>query len=289
MRPVFRRFFRPAVLCVAAALLTLPSPALAADGDHFDQKYRLYGKQLKKFVDKDNGLVHYRLWLKDRVGLDSFVKSLAQLKKESYDKFDEKERGAFWINVYNALAVRSVLDHYPVKKTLDYYPSDSIRQFNDGWEILKFDVMGQPITLYDIEHDRLRRGFHDPRLHFAVASASKDGPKLCSEPFVASTLDAKLEELTRRFFEQDKALTIDPQRNTVRVSKIFSWFPLDFAASAGYGKAAFPPPKDEDIILDFIANYLPVERRRSLEKCRQNLNFDYLPFDWSLNDADVCK
>ena len=285
-----------AVLIVCALMVNLKpdlssGAAWAAGDQSFDQKYRLYGKQLKNFVDAKSGMVHYRQWQKRRQGLDAFVLSLAHLKKEKYEKFDEKERGAFWINAYNALAVKAVLDHYPVKQTVDYYPADSVRQFNEGWEVLKFDVMGQPITLYDIEHDRLRRGLHDPRLHFAVASTAKDGPKLSVEPFVAATLDAKLDQLTRQFFEQPNALTVEPQRNSVRVSKIFSWFTLDFAARAGYGKAVFPPPRDEDIILDFIANYLPVERRQNLEQCRAkgNLNFDYLPFDWSLNDADKSK
>jgi len=272
-------------------MLSSSVPTWAAGGKAFDQKYRLYGKQLKNFVDAKSGMVHYRQWLKKREGLDAFIKSLSLLKKEDYEKFSEKDRGAFWVNVYNALAIKSVLDHYPVKQTLDYYPADSVRQFNEGWEVLKFDVMGQPITLYDIEHDRLRRGLHDPRLHFVVASTAKDGPKLSVEPFVAASLDDKLDLLTRQFFEQANALTIDEARNSVRVSKIFSWFTLDFAARAGYGKAVFPPPRDEDIILDFIANYLPAERRQSLEQCRAraNFSFDYLPFDWSLNDADKCE
>jgi hypothetical protein len=255
---------------------------------HFDLHYRRYGRELSKYVEGDSGLVHYRLWQKDQAGLEDFINSLATLDQAVYEKYDVQERLAFWLNVYNALAIKSVLDHYPIKTTVDYFPQSSIRQFNDGWEVLKFEVMGQPITLYDIEHNRLRLGFRDPRVHFAVASASIDSARISKEPFVAAGLDQRLDNLTRQFFAQPNNFAFDPDKGTVRVSKIFSWFTLDFASKAGYGKMVFPPPKDEDIILSYISLYLPEDRRQALDKARQErrLSFDYLPYDWALNDAD---
>ncbi|MBS1992142.1 MAG: DUF547 domain-containing protein [Cyanobacteria bacterium SZAS LIN-3] len=256
-----------------------------APAQAFDTKYKLYGRQLKKYVVAESGFVHYKRWQKDRSGLDSFVKSLALLDKETYEKFDEKERLAFWLNAYNALAIKSVLDHYPVKATVDYFPPNSIRQFNDGWERLKFEVMGQTVTLYDIEHERLRRGFRDPRMHFAVASASVDSAKLSPEPYVGAGLDQRLDGAARRFLAQDNALVLDPVAKTVRVSKLFSWFTLDFASRAGFGKALFPPPADEEVILSYIELYVPEDKRRILKQ--GGLKFDYLVYDWSLNDADA--
>ena len=254
----------------------------------FDLEYHQYGRELSKYVESESGLVHYRMWQKDQAGLAAFISSLAKLDKAVYEKFDQKQRLAFWLNVYNALAIKSVLDHYPIKATVEYFPESSIRQFNDGWEVLRFEVMGQPITLYDIEHDRLRLGFRDPRVHFAVASASIDSARISQRPFVATGLDQRLDDLTRRFFAQPNTFTFDPDKGTVRVSKIFSWFTLDFAARAGYGKMVFPPPRDEDIILSYISLYLPEDRRQALDKVRQDgrLNFAYLPYEWALNDAD---
>jgi hypothetical protein len=267
--------------------LLCPQSAFCADKG-FDQDYRLYGSQLRKYVEGDSGMVHYARWQKDRKGLDAFLSSVAALDKISFEKFDREQKLAFWLNVYNALAIKSVLDHYPVKASVDYFPANSIRQFNDGWEVLSFNVMGSAITLYDIEHDRLRLGFREPRVHFAVASASVDSAPLSREPYRGRGLEQRLELAAHRFFERPSAYIFSPEKNQVAVSKIFNWFTLDFAARAGFQKIAFPPPADADIVLSYIALYLPAERRLALEKARQegHLAFDYLPYDWTLNDAD---
>ncbi|MBU6455648.1 MAG: DUF547 domain-containing protein [Cyanobacteria bacterium REEB67] len=255
---------------------------------HFDQDYRVYGSQLRKYVEGDSGMVHYARWQKDQKGLDAFLRSVAELDSASFEKFDREQKLAFWLNVYNALAIKSVLDHYPIKASVDYFPANSIRQFNDGWEVLSFKVIGSPITLYDIEHDRLRLGFRDPRVHFAVASASVDSAPLSPEPYRGRGLDQRLELLAHRFFERPSAYHFSAEKNQVAVSKIFSWFTLDFAGRAGFKKIAFPPPTDADIVLSYIALYLPPDQRLALEKARQSghLVFDYLPYDWTLNDAD---
>jgi len=246
-----------------------------------------YGLELRKFVEEDSGLVHYRLWQNDQGGLRDFVSALSRFDPAVYKTMDREEKLAFWLNAYNALAIKSVLDHYPVKANVDYYPSDSIRQFNDGWEELKFEVMGQSITLYDIEHDRLRT-FCDPRIHFAVASASMDSAYIGKTPFVGAGLDQRLDQLAHKFFQRPAAFSFDVNQGNVWVSRLFLWFTLDFAAKAGYAKATFPPPKDEDIILSYIALYLPSKTAQDLSQARQNekLHFDYLPYNWALNDAD---
>ena len=287
------------ILAIVLVCWLYPQASLASDQvnctdkayralPHFDLSYKDYGRELCKYVEGESGLVHYASWQKDQSGLTAFIDSLAKLDQATYQKFDQKEKLAFWLNAYNALAIKSVLDHYPVKATVDYFPKSSIRQFNDGWEVLKFEVMGQPITLYDIEHDRLRLGFRDPRVHFAVASASIDSARLSRDPFVAADLDVRLDDLARQFFARPDTFVLDPGQGKVRVSKIFSWFTLDFASKAGFGKMVFPPPRDEDIILSYIELYLPQDRRLELEKLRRSglLNFDYLPYDWALNDAE---
>jgi uncharacterized protein YyaL (SSP411 family) len=253
----------------------------------FDQSYKSYGLALAKFVEGDTGLVHYRQWQADQSDLTKFLDEVASLDKGEYEKFDRMQKLAFWLNVYNALAIKSILEHYPVKATVDYFPKDSIRQFNDGWEALKFTVMGQPITLYDIEHDRLRLGFRDPRVHFAVESGSMDSAPLSKKPYTAEGLDSRLDIAARDFFLRPTAFSFDKAKNQVLVSKLFNWFTLDFACNAGFDKAVFPPPKDEDVILAYVLKYLPADNAQALKKAKDcgSLSFDYLPFNWALNDA----
>ena len=61
---------------------------------------------------------------------------------------------AYWINIYNPLTLKIVLDAYPV---------DSIRQIHEGvvpltgpWHDLHANVAGQDLTLDQIEHGILR-------------------------------------------------------------------------------------------------------------------------------------
>jgi hypothetical protein len=48
---------------------------------------------------------------------------------------------------------------------------------------------------------------------------------------------------------------------------------------------------DEDIIASYVSFYVPTDERDVIAKFRSQdkLVLDYLPYDWSLNDADEAK
>ena len=52
----------------------------------------------------------------DRKALTTYITSLARLKVGALNSNEQK---AYWINLYNALTVKVVLDHYPVKSIRD--------------------------------------------------------------------------------------------------------------------------------------------------------------------------
>lgn len=279
--------FLPAItaLPVSAAASEVNRPAPSG----FDHTYALFGRELSKYLE--NGNVHYKRWKEDPAALDQFLQSLADLPKQEYERFSTEQKKAFWLNAYNAITIKVVLDNYPIKGSQSQYPPSSFRQIPGEWENGKFKIMGAPVTLYEIEHERLRHELPDPRLHFAVVCASRSCAKLSPQPFVAEDLDKRLDQCTQDFFANPKNLTVNPRTGVIRVNKIFSWFTLDFAAKAGYAKRTFPPPMDEDIIASYVSFYVPTEERDVIAKFRSQdkLVLDYLPYDWTLNDADEAK
>src|SRR5688500_11137642 len=58
-----------------------------------------------------DGLVYYRALKSDRARLDSFVASLASA---SLDGAPPAEQIAFWLNAYNAIVLKTVIDQYPI-------------------------------------------------------------------------------------------------------------------------------------------------------------------------------
>ncbi|HNG75496.1 MAG TPA: hypothetical protein PLY72_13610, partial [Candidatus Obscuribacter sp.] len=63
-------------------------------------------------------------------------------------------------------------------------------------------------------------------------------------------------------------------------------------ASHGASKPVFPPPGDEEIVAAFIRPYLKEGEQKKLFLILKNLkqvNFDYLPYDWSLNDTATAR
>ena len=58
-----------------------------------------------------DGLVYYRALRQDRAKLDAFVNSLGTASVESAPRNDQI---AFWLNAYNALVLRTVIDQYPI-------------------------------------------------------------------------------------------------------------------------------------------------------------------------------
>lgn len=265
-----------------AITLALPHKADA----RFDQNHSLFSKCLSKYVcsnkiaKNNRGQINYSSWQKDSKNLDLYLDSLAALTEKEFEKFSEKEKEAFWINAYNACAIKAVLRNYPIKQANKYNPPNSIQQIDNFWEKEKFKVLGKDHTLYDMEHAILRTQFacHDPRVHFAVVACAKGAPEMPDTAYVASKMDAQLEDSLDDFMARKENLTIDPSKKLIRISQIFKWFPLDFSEAAHLEKKN-PPPSDDEIVLVYLKkkypHIIPQDTARVI----------YSNFNWELNEC----
>jgi len=233
------------------------SPATAYDFSGWDAL-------LKKYVGTAtiDGVALNTVAYKGLKGDPEFEKVIAGLKTASLDGLKtQEEKLSFWINVYNILAVKVVVDHYPVKSIKDV---GSL--FKSVWKRPAGVVAGQERTLNDIEHEILRK-MGEPRIHVAIVCASVSCPDIRKEAYTPDRLSEQLDDQVKMFLENTgKGLKIDGKK--VYVSSIFKWFEEDFESRGG--------------VTTFISQYVTPYQQKSLKEYGGKLK--YLDYNWDLNE-----
>lgn len=175
-----------------------------------------------------NRIDYARVPAEGRAALAAYVTALAAV---DVDGLNRREQMAFWINLYNALTLKVVLDHWPVKSIRDIDISPGL--FSDGpWGAKLISVAGEALSLDDIEHRILRPLWRDPRVHYAVNCASIGCPDLAPRAYTGERLEAMLDEGVRNYVNDPRGLRID-RRGRLVASRIYDWFADDFGGEAG--------------------------------------------------------
>jgi hypothetical protein len=197
---------------------------------------------------------------RERTALGDYVDRLSSIRVSGYSR---PEQFAYWVNLYNALTVQLVLDHYPVESIRDIDISPGL--FADGpWRKRLVTVEGEALTLDDIEHRILRPVWNDPRIHYAVNCAALGCPNLQAMAFTAENAERLLEAGARDYINDPRGARIEQGRLTV--SSIYSWFRADFDQHGG--------------VIAHIKRYAAPGLLAELEGIDHVSGFDY---DWSLN------
>jgi hypothetical protein len=227
-----------------------------------------------------DGFVYYRALKAERGRLDSYVAQLASVKP---DALPREAQIAFWLNAYNALVLKTVVDHYPIQGHAPQYPSRSIRQIPGAFDKLQHRVADRLLTLDQIEQTILA-GFHDPRVYFAIARGSVGGGRLRSEAFTPEQLESQLADVARECASRPECVQIDREQNKVNASPIFSWREQDFVSA--YGNAVNEPFQErsgiERAVLGFVWPRLLTTEKEFLQKNQWEMAFK--PYNWALND-----
>ncbi len=247
--------------------------AAPTSGPAFDHSHGAWTDVLAKFV-RPRGFDYAGL-KRDRAGLDAYVRQLEAVEPATLASWDEEQRFAFWVNVYNAYTIQLVVDAYPVDSIRD------VDSLDDGvWdkqfiplEGLRPDGKRGSLSLNQVEHEILRKRFEDARLHAAVNCASEGCPPLRAEAFTAEGLDDQLDEQVRAWLADPARNRFDAEKRKLEVSQLFNWFAADFERDAGSVQA-------------WIARYAPPEHADWLRAARAP-RLDYLEYSWRLNDASA--
>jgi hypothetical protein len=171
---------------------------------------------------------------------------------------DDRERLAFWINAYNALAIKSVIDGVT--------PVDMMGRMR-FFRTTEHRVAGRNFDLNSIRD--LLRDLGEPRVHFALVPATYAGPKLRAEAYRGEELEQQLEDNTRDFINDKRKNRFSMAARQARISPLFEEYRDDFGG------------KDE-AVLEFVSKYVADEEIAKALR-RGTFELKYMEDDRSIN------
>lgn len=214
--------------------------------------------------DGVNRVAYSRVCAADHGSLKSYIREMQALRVSEYSR---GEQFAYWVNLYNALTVDIVLDHYPIESVRDIKLTKGL--FTKGpWSKKLLVIEDNKVSLNDIEHRILRPIWRDPRIHYAVNCAAMGCPNLMLEPFTADNATRLLEAGARGYVNHQRGVRLYNGR--LYVSSIYVWFESDFGGT-------------EASVVDHLRRYAEPELDEKLKDIRRISDDSY---DWSLNDAE---
>jgi hypothetical protein len=197
----------------------------------------------------------------DKESLAAYIRTLEGTRVSSLNR---REQAAYWINLYNALTVRLIVERYPVASIRDIRLGGL---FSGGpWDAVLARVEGEDLSLNDIEHRILRPIWNDPRIHYAVNCASLGCPSLQARAYSGANLESLLDKGAREYINSPRGVRLEGGRLTL--SSIYSWFAEDF----GGGRAE---------LFTHLGRYAEPALAASLKSYAGRISYDY---DWKLNE-----
>ena len=179
---------------------------------------------------------------------------LEMAKGITVSKENKNEYQAFWINGYNLLVIKSIVENDPIKSPIDQA---------GFFDKIKHDIGGSSVSLNGIENKLLRKNFSsEPRFHFVLVCGGLGCPPIINEAYKPEILNDQLERQTKLALNDPKFIRVDGKK--VKISQIFEWYKSDFQQK---GK-----------VVDFINSY-------RTEKLPEKVKVSYYKYDWTLNDV----
>ncbi len=191
--------------------------------------WKVYDSLLKRYV-----------FLGEKEGVRSTLVDYAALKKEAefhkiYSQLrvfqpafsSRNQKLAFYINAYN---------YFTLKLIIDNNESQSIKNLGSlvapVWKKEVGYIGGSAVTLNQIEH-KILRSMEEPRIHFSIVCASLSCPDLRPEAYIASTLDAQLQDQAKKFIN-NSTKGVKLEGDVPHISSLFKWFEEDFGDITRY-------------------------------------------------------
>jgi hypothetical protein len=196
-----------------------------------------------------DGLVDYAAIQKNPAPLDQLVQDI-----KAADKGYLKNK-AFLINAYNILVIDKIVQHYPLASPQDV----------EGFFTKKdVQLIGQTLSLNDIENTLIRPVFKDARVHFALVCGAKGCPEITNFAYRPEEVERQLESKAKKTLNDDNFIKVTSASSGVAISEIFKWYAEDFVSK-------------ETTVIDYINKY----RTKAIPP---NYKVSYYTYDWSLNE-----
>lgn len=242
---------RPVLTALAVALVCglqpLSSAAAASlgDGSHplarttpgSSEKidHSAFDVLLKTYVVAGSDGINRVLYVKFREsGLEALKAYLKALQRQNPARLDANEHAAYFINLYNALTLDVVLEHYPVNSIKNLRFADVSGTPQEGpWKVRLGAVNKQAVSLDEIAGDILRPTLmkRDPRGHYLLNCLSIGCPNLLPEAVTGDKLAAQMTAAAEAFIRHPRGLTVSDGR--AKASSLYDWYAEDFGGPAG--------------------------------------------------------
>ena len=197
----------------------------------------------------------------DGAKLAGYLEYLEGLDPRDYNR---AEQMAYWINFYNALTVRVVLDAYPVDTIRDIH--EGVVPYTGPWDDAHARVAGEDLTLNHMEHGILRPIWRDERIHYAVNCAAYGCPHLLDKAFTAENTEELLDTGARDYVNNPRGVDVVDE-DFIVISSIYDWYAEDFGNT-------------EESVKEHLIEYGEDDLAAFLAGFEGFIEYDY---DWSLN------
>ena len=229
--------------------------------------HALFESILRDNVTVDGWVDYKNIHDKHAADLERYLQQLAETDIAKVTS--KNERVAFWINSYNAVCIRMILDNK--------IPASVPKSILFGKNIFReetYRIAGKVRSLDEIEHQILRKRFKDPRIHAALVCAASSCPRLRQKAYKGERIGTQLDDQAKGWIQRGKTKEgrrknmLNRDTKTLYVSKIFDWFQEDFGG-------------DEAGVLEFVKRFSSKSDREFLSKNRVRVR--YLDYSWKLN------
>lgn len=233
-----------------------------------------------KTVDYD-GIASSPLWAE-------YLNLATQLQRADIETLDRDAKLAFFINIYNILCIHGLIEKG--------VPSNLLARFQ-FYKDTSYVIGGHLMTLNEIENGILRsnrasggtlflKPFSeddsrlkislpeaDARIHFALNCGAKSCPRL--RVYSSKDVQSQLSTATKEYLETLEGLIVRPKKNSVKLSKLFEWYEVDFG-------------ENTEQVLGWVIRHMEDSQKKGrLESMLKRGGYDvsHITYNWGHNGA----
>jgi len=118
---------------------------------------------------------------------------------------------------------------------------------------------------------KIKLAHADPRIHFALNCGAKSCPPL--SVYGSNDVENQLDMATKEYLETDEGLMVNVAENSVKLSKLFEWYKVDFG-------------EDKEQILSWVLNFLedPLKKQQVQNILRRGeFQLSHIDYNWGHN------
>lgn len=203
--------------------------------------------------------------IKTRKQLQTYLNAMSHI---SISQYNRKEQLAYWLNVYNALVINTILKHYPISSIQKINISPGL--FSQGpWEAKLMTIENTPLSLNDIKDRIVRPIWNNERTLYAMNDGSIGAPNLYKTVFKSTMLEAQLNQQTRDYINCMRGVQVI--QGKLVASELYQWYEQDFG-------------HDKQAVIQHLKLYASPALLKQLDTIQ---TIDTYTYNWHLNTSVI--